>query len=161
MIITYSVQEYFILLSYFFTIIKIKFRKVLIMKYKYILPTLCIFGTLSLHAEESGLENILQKAGQKQALVKPEPQKKESKKKKVFVFKDKYKSNGIGPGSKASDKNRSESYDYENKSRFKFKFNDGSAQGNLMGGYGNAGMGGSIGGSMGGGAGNGGGGGRR
>jgi hypothetical protein len=127
------------------------------MKYQYILPTLCIFGTLSLHAEESGLGNILQKAGEKQALVKPEPTKKKVSKKSRFVFKDEYKSNGIGSGNEPEAKNSSESYDYENKSKFEFKFNDGSSQGNLMSGYGNAGMGG----AMGGGAGNGGGGGRR
>ena len=132
------------------------------MKYKYILPTLCIFGTLSLQAEESGLENILQKAGQKQALVKPAPTKKKVSKKKRFVFKDEYKSNGIGSGNEARAEKKSESFDYDNKSRFKFKFNDGSAQGNFMGGYGNAGTGGSMGGgSMGGGSGSGGGGGRR
>ena len=60
------------------------------MKYKYILPTLCIFGTISLHAEESALGNILQKSGKKQALVKPLPTKKKVSKKKRFVFKDEY-----------------------------------------------------------------------
>ena len=68
------------------------------MKCKYILPTLCIFGAMSLHAEEKGLGNILQQAGQKKALTKPEPQKKPSKKKKRFVFKDEYESNSIGSG---------------------------------------------------------------
>lgn len=132
------------------------------MKYQYILPTLCIFGTLSLHSEESGLGNILQKVGQKQALVKPAPTKKKVSKKRRFVFKDVYESNNIGSGNEAASKNKSESYDYDNKSKFEFKFNDGSAQGNLMSGYGSAGMGGSMGGSsMGGGSGSGGGGGRR
>lgn len=129
------------------------------MKYQYILSTLCIFGTLSLHAEESDLGNILQKAGQKQALVEPEAAKKKVSKKTRFVFKDEYEANGIGSGNKDAAEKKSESYEYENKSRFKFQFNDGSAQGNLMGGYGNAGAG--MGGSMGGGSGNGGGGGRR
>ena len=123
------------------------------MKCKYILPTLCIFGTISLHSEESGLENILQNAGEKQALVKPEATKKKVSKKRRFVFKDEYKSNGIGSGNKAMDEKKSESYDYDNRSKFQFKFNDGSAQGNLMGGYGNAGMGGSMGGGSGGGGG--------
>lgn len=132
------------------------------MRCKYLLPTLCIFGAMSLHAEEKGLGNILQQAGHKKALTKPEPHKKTSKKKTRFVFKDEYKSNGIGSGNEAAAEKKSESYDYDNKSRFKFKFNDGSAQGNFMSGYGNAGMGGSMGaGSMGGGAGSGGGGGRR
>ena len=131
------------------------------MKLQYILPTLCIFGTISLHSEESGLGNILQKVGQKQALVKPAPTKKKVSKKSRFVFKDEYESNGIGSGNEAAAKTKSESYDYDNKSKFKFKFNDGSAQGNLMSGYGNAGMGGAMGGSMGGGSGSGGGGGRR
>ena len=129
------------------------------MKYQYILPTLCIFGTLSLHAEESGLENILQKAGEKQAIVKPEPTKKKVSKKKRFIFKDEYKSHDIGSGNEATAQKKSESYDYDNKSNFQFKFNDGSAQGNFMSGYGSAGMGGSMGGA--GGSGGGGGGGRR
>ncbi len=115
------------------------------MRYKYIIPTLCIFGTISLSAEEKGLGSVLQQVGEKKVLSKPVPQKKVSKKKTRFVFKDEYESNGIGSGNKAADKNKSESYDYDNKSRFKFKFNDGSAQGNLMSGYGNAGMGGSMG----------------
>ncbi len=132
------------------------------MRCKYILPTLCMFGAMSLHAEEGSLGNILQEAGQKKALTKPEPPKKASKKKTRFVCKDEYKSNGIGSGNEAVTEKQSESYDYDNKSRFKFKFNDGSAQGNFMSGVGNAGMGGSVGGgSMGGGAGSGGGGGRR
>ncbi len=129
------------------------------MKFQYLLPTLCIFGTLSLHSEESGLGNILQNVGEKQALVKPAPTKKKVSKKGRFVFKDVYESNNIGSGNEAAEKNKSESYDYDNKSKFKFKFNDGSAQGNLMSGYGNAGMGGSMGGA--GGSGSGGGGGRR
>lgn len=133
------------------------------MRCKYILPTLCLFGAMSLHAEEKGLGNILQEAGQKKALTKPEAPKKASKKKTRFVFKDEYKSNEIGSGNKAVAEKKSESYDYDNKSRFEFKFNDGSAQGNFMSGVGgSAGMGGSMGGgSMGGGAGSGGGGGRR
>jgi len=129
------------------------------MKFQYLLPTLCIFSTLSLHAEESGLENILQSVGEKQALVKPEATKKKVSKKRRFVFKDVYESNGIGSGNEAASKKKSESYDYDNKSKFQFKFNDGSAQGNLMSGYGNAGIGGSMGGA--GGSGSGGGGGRR
>ena len=115
---------------------------------------------MSLHAEESGLGNILQQAGQKKALMKPEvQQKKKTKKESRFVFKDEYHSNGIGSKDKSNVKNKSESYDYDNKSKFKFKFNDGSAQSNLVGGYGSsAGMGGSMGG---GGSGGSGGGGRR
>ncbi|UPT76572.1 hypothetical protein MN086_05830 [Sulfurovum sp. XGS-02] len=129
------------------------------MKCKYLLPTLCIFGTMSLHAEQKGLGNILQEAGQKKALTKPEPQKKPSKNKKRFIFKDEYKSNDIESGNKAVAEKKSESYDYDNRSRFKFKFNDGSAQGNFMSGYGgNAGMGGSMGGGAGQGGGSGGGG---
>lgn len=124
------------------------------MKYTYIIPTLCLCGTISLHAEESGLGDILQQVAKKETLIKPEPKKKSTKKQTRFIFHDEYDSNGIG-SKDHSDK--SESYDYENKSRFKFKFNDGSRQSNFMGGSGTgASMGG---GSMGGG--NGGGGGRR
>jgi hypothetical protein len=130
------------------------------MRYKYFISSLCIYGTMSLHAEESGLGNILQQAGQKKALMKPEAQqKKNTKKESRFVFKDEYHSNGIGSKDKSNMKDKSESYDYDNKSKFKFKFNDGSAQSNLVGAYGSsAGMGGSMGG---GGSGGSGGGGRR
>lgn len=122
------------------------------MKYKYLLPTFCIFSTISLYAEENGLGDILQKAGEKQALIKPLEKKTKQKKKTRFVFKDVYESNGIGSNDKSD---KSESYDYENKSRFKFKFNDGSGHSNLMGISGSAGAAGSMSG------GNGGGGGRR
>ena len=66
------------------------------MRYKYIIPTLCIFGTMSLHAEENALGDILQQVGEKKRLVKPIPKKKESKKQTRFVFTDEYDSNGIG-----------------------------------------------------------------
>lgn len=127
------------------------------MKFKYILPTLCIFGTMSLYADESGLGDIIQKVAQKEKLIKPEPQKKKPTKKSRFVFHDEYDSNGIGSKGESSAKVESESYDYDNKSRFKFKFNDGSGQSNLMGGHGSSGMSG----SMGGGSASGSGGGRR
>jgi len=127
------------------------------MRYKYVISTLCIFGTMSLHAEESGLGNMLQQVGQKKALIKPEAkQKKKIKKQSRFVFHDEYDSNGIGAKDKSNIKEKSESYEYDNKSKFKFKFNDGSAQSNLVGGYGSG-----AGGSRGGGQGSGGGGGRR
>ena len=116
------------------------------MRYKYVISTLCIFSTMSLHAEENGLGNILQQVGQKKALIKPEAkQKKKIKKQSRFVFNDEYDSNGIGSKDKSNIKDKSESYDYDNKSKFKFKFNDGSAQSNLVGGYGS---GGGTGGSM-------------
>ena len=127
------------------------------MKLKYVISTLCIFGTMSLNAAEKGLSSILENVGQKEILNKPEAKKKKSVKKSRFVFHDEYDSNGIGLKDKSSTKKKSESYDYDNKSRFKFKFNDGSEQSNLMGGQGL----GSTGGSMGGGKGSGGGGGRR
>jgi hypothetical protein len=128
------------------------------MRYKYIFPTLCIFGTLSLHAEEKGLGSLLQQVGQKKVLPKAVPQKKESKKQTRFIFKDKYDANGIGSKDQDTQKKRSETYDYDNRSRFEFKFNDGSQQSNLVGGS----VGGGIGGASGGGGpGNGGGGGRR
>ena len=99
------------------------------MRYKYIIPTLCICGTMSLHAEEGGLGNILKQVGQKEKLTQPEPQKKKPKKKSRFIFHDEYDSNGIGSKDKSD---KSESYNYDNKSRFKFKFNDGSQQSNFM-----------------------------
>lgn len=132
------------------------------MRCKYIIPTLCIFGTMSLHAEEKDLGNILQQVGKKEVLDKPAPQKKASKKQSRFVFKDEYDANGIGSKDPSAASERSQSYDYDDSSRFKFKFNDGSQQSNLVGGSMGGGMGGSsgMGGSMGGGQG-GGGGGRR
>ena len=123
------------------------------MRFKYVIPTLCIFGTMSLHAEESGLSDLLQQVGQKEKLVKPEPHKKMLKKKSRFIFKDEYHANDVGSKDKTSKKNKSESYDYENRSRFKFKFNDGSEQSNFIGAYGSSGMSGSMGGSQGAGAG--------
>ncbi|HSR74289.1 MAG TPA: hypothetical protein VLL31_05555 [Sulfurovum sp.] len=127
------------------------------MRGKYIIPTLCVFGTMSLHAEDKGLGNILQQAGQKKVLEKPESNKKQSKKQSRFVFKDVYDSNGIGSKDKNDHKNSSETYNYDDKSRFKFKFNDGYDQSNFVGGSVNGGMGG----SGGVGPGSGGGGGRR
>ncbi len=134
------------------------------MRYKYFISTLCIFGTMSLYAEEKGLGNIIQEIAQKKILLKSGSvqQKKESKKQTRFIFKDEYESNDIGSKDKFVAENKSESFEYDNKSKFKFKFNDGSEQSNIVGGggYGSA----SIGGSMGGGRGSrgsGGGGGRR
>lgn len=128
------------------------------MRCKYIIPTLCMFGTLSLHAEEKDLGNILQQVGKKEVLDKPAPQKKATKKQSRFVFKDAYDANGIGSKDPSDASERSQSYDYDNSSRFKFKFNDGSQQSNFAGGT----VGGSMGGSGGGGGpGSGGGGGRR
>ena len=125
------------------------------MRYKYILPTLCIFGTLSLHAEEKGLGSILQQAGTKKVLPKPEPQKREPARQSRFVFKDEYDANGIGTKDVEGPKNRSKTYEYDNRSRFEFTFNDGTQQSNFVGGA----MGGGMGGSAGGGAPGGGGGG--
>jgi hypothetical protein len=130
------------------------------MKYKYIIPTLYIFSTLSLYAEEKELGSILKEAGQKKTLVKSEPiQKKKIKKQSRFVFKDDYNVNVIGSKEKSAAKNKSQSYEYDNKSRFKFKFNDGSEQSNIVGGYGSGTS--MSGGSIGGGSGRRGGGGRR
>lgn len=56
------------------------------MRFKYVIPTLCIFGTMSLHAEESGLSDIIQQVAQKEKLIKPEPQKKKPKKKVTICF---------------------------------------------------------------------------
>ena len=123
------------------------------MKYKYILPTFCIFGTMSLYAEGKGLGSILQQAGQKKVLAKPISPKKESKKQTRFVFKDEYDANGIGSKEKGTVENKSETYDYDDKSRFKFKFNDGYDQSNLAGGSIGGGMGGAGGGGQGGGGG--------
>lgn len=116
------------------------------MRYKYIIPTLCLFGTMSLHAEEKGLGNILQEVGKKKVLAKPELQKKQVKKQTRFLFKDEYDSNGIGTKGPSAASGRSETYDYDDKSRFKFKFNDGYDRSNLAGGSGSMGMGGSGGG---------------
>lgn len=128
------------------------------MRYKYVISTLCIFGTMSLHAEESGLGDILQQVGEKEKLIQPETKKKKPEKKSRFIFHDEYDPNSIGLKDKSTAKGKSESYNYDNKSRFKFKFNDGSGQSNFMGGHGNSGMTGSMAGGSGGGQGSGGGG---
>ena len=122
------------------------------MRYKYLIPTLCIFGTMPVHADGGGLSGILQQVGEKEKLIKPESQKKLPNKKSRFVFHDEYDSNGIGSKEKSD---KSETYDYDNKSRFKFKFNDGMERSNFVGG---TSMGGISGGQ---GAGSGSGGGRR
>lgn len=125
------------------------------MRYPYIISTICIFGTMSLHAEQKGLGNILQEAGKTKVLEKPESQKKQSKKKTRFIFKDEYDANGIGSKDKSSVENGSKSYEYDDKSRFQFKFNDGYGQSNFAGGQGIGGMGGAGGGGQGGGSGGG------
>lgn len=123
------------------------------MRYRYIISTLCIFGTMSLYAEEGGLGDTLQQVAQKEKLIKSAPQKKKSQKKSRFVFYDAYDANGIALKEKSATNNKSENYNYENKSRFKFKFNNGSEQSNLVGRYGTGGTGGSVGGGYGGGQG--------
>ncbi len=138
------------------------------MRYIFIMPILCMLGTVSLYAEENSLGDILQDVGEKEPLVKPAPKKKLPKKKSRFIFKDTYDAKNIGSKDKAGDEKKSESYEYANKSRFKFKINDGSPQSNMMGGQSGvpAGMaasgmsGGSIGGAGMGGGGQGRGGGR-
>ena len=117
------------------------------MRYVYVIPALCLFGTISLHATEDKLGSILQQSGEAKVLSKPVKKQKTTKKQSRFVFKDAYHANGIGQIDKSQVKSKSKSYDYENKSRFKFKFNDGSQQSNLVGGYGSGGMAGSMGGS--------------
>ena len=104
------------------------------MRYIFIMPILCIFGIVSLYAEENSLGDILQDVGEKKPLVKPAPKKKTPKKKSRFIFKDTYDANGIGSKDKVGDEKKSQSYEYANKSRFKFKINDGSPQSNMIGG---------------------------
>lgn len=110
------------------------------MVYKYFITTLCLYSTMSLHAEEKGLSKIIQKVADSKVLIKPMKKKEKVKKESHFVFKDEYDANGIGLIDKSAKKNKSESYDYKNKSRFKFKFNDGSQQSNLIGGFGSGGI---------------------
>lgn len=117
------------------------------MKCKYILSTLCMFGTMSLHAEEKGLGNILQQVGtQKKVVSKPEYNKKNSSKQSRFIFKDEYRSNGLGVKDKSVADEKSKSYEYENKSRFKFQFNDGAGNNNFVAGQRSPDVGGPIGG---------------
>ena len=131
------------------------------MRYIYIISSICLFGTISLYANENKLSNILQKTGEEKVLPKAIAKKKTLKKQSRFVFKDEYHSNGIGKIDKTASKEKSKSYNYDNKSRFKFKFNDGYQQSNLINRYGGGTMAGSSGSSLGGGGfGNGGGGGK-
>ena len=110
-----------------------------------------MFSTISLYAEQNGLGNILQQAGEKKTLVKPIPKKKITKKQTRFIFTDEYDSNGIGLKDRSNAEKKSESYDYDNKSEFKFKFNDGSQYSNIVGRQGATGMGGTGGSGSGGG----------
>lgn len=109
----------------------------------------CMFGTISLYAQEDDLGHIIQKVAQKEKLVKPEAEKTKSKKKSRFVFHDEYDLNVIGSKQKPVSPKKSESYNYDNKSRFKFKFNDGSAESNFVGKVGGRSMSGSMGGGSG------------
>lgn len=123
------------------------------MKYRYILSTFCVFGTLSLHAEEKGLGSILQEAGvAKKMLSRPEHTKQSSPKQSRFIFKDEYHSSNLEVKDKTvSDPQKSKSYEYENKPRFKFKFNNGAGNNNFVPGQRSPDMGAPMGGgSMGG-----------
>ena len=106
------------------------------MKYRYIISTFCVFGTLSLHAEEKGLGSILQEAGEaKKMLSRPVHTKQSSPKQSRFIFKDEYHSSNLEVKDKTvSAPQESKSYNYENKSRFKFKFNDGAQSNNFVAG---------------------------
>lgn len=126
-------HTFFILFNY--NRYKLKYEKGAKMKYKYILPTFCLFSTMSLYAEQQNdLGNILQQAGQKNVLVKPVPKKKRSKKESRFTFVDRNNVNFIESKSKKEAKDRSESYEYENKERFEFKFNPGTGYNNIAAG---------------------------
>jgi len=122
-------------------------------RYKYAIPVLCILGTMSLHAEEKGLGDTLQRVGHKKIFTKTLPKKKENKTQTRFIFHDEYDANAIGLKDKSAAKDKSESYNYDNKSRFKFKFNDGSEQSNLVDRYETGSMTGSMDGGHGGGGG--------
>ncbi len=65
------------------------------MKYKYVLSLFCVFGTMSLHAEEKGLGSILQQVAT-QKKIPIEPKNKNTGKSTRFIFKDEYDSNGLG-----------------------------------------------------------------
>ena len=55
----------------------------------------CILSMTSLNAKKSELGNILQKAGEKKIIVKPQAKKKQSGKASHFIFKDTYNANVI------------------------------------------------------------------
>ena len=66
------------------------------MKYQYIIPTLCIFSTISLTAQSNSLGNILQQSGENKSLNESIETKKKPKKKSRFIFKDTYDARDIG-----------------------------------------------------------------
>ena len=114
------------------------------MKYKFILPTLCMFGAMSLHAEGKGLGSILQQVAVQKKILS-EHKMKNTDKRTRFIFKDEYDSNGLGSKEKTAAEEKSKSYEYENKSRFKFRFNDGSGNNNFVAGQRSVDTGGSAG----------------
>ena len=135
------------------------------MKHIYMIMIFFMFSMTSLNAQNSELGDILQKAGEKKVIVKPQAKKKQSRQEANFIFKDTYDTNGIGINDykRVENSGRSKSYEYKNKSRFKFKFAPGTDVSNIVSGQGggSAGSGGTGGGGASRGGGQGRGGGRR
>ena len=99
-----------------------------------------MFSMTSLNAKNSELGDILQKAGEKKVIVKPQAKKKQSRQDANFIFKDSYDTNGIGINHNKRDENagRSKRYEYKNKSRFNFKFSPGTDVSNIVAGGGSS-----------------------
>ena len=105
------------------------------MKYIYIVIMFCVFSMTALYAKKSELSDILQKAGEKKIIIKPDNKKQKVSKESHFIFKDSYNTNGIGMNQQEHLKNagKSQSFEYVNKSKFKFKFNPGTGSNNIVG----------------------------
>lgn len=101
------------------------------MRYKFAIPTLYFFSSLSLFPEANNIIDIPHEAGEKKAFLIPSKEKKPR-----FIFKDTPTTNGIDLNNEHSKQKESKKYVYENKSRFKFQFTSGTGYNNLLSGQG-------------------------
>ncbi len=96
------------------------------MRYRFVIPTLYFFSTLSLFPEANNLNDVPQNDGEKKAFLTPAKEKKSR-----FIFKNTSKTKDIDTKNESTQKNESQRYVYENKSKFKFQFTPGSGYNNI------------------------------
>jgi len=101
------------------------------MRYKFVIPTLYFFSTLSLFPEANNFSDVPQESGEKKAFLIPAKEKKSR-----FIFKDTSTTKGIGLNNENAQKKESKKYVYENKSKFKFQFTPGTRYNNMLSGQG-------------------------
>lgn len=97
------------------------------MRYKFVIPTLYFFSTLSLFSEANNLSDVPQEGEEKKAFLTHAKEKKSR-----FIFKNAPTSNGMLTDNAGTQKEESKRYVYENKSRFKFQFTPGSRYNNMV-----------------------------